>query len=123
MLGVRWLASILGLAFVAAGCVRHAEVVSDPGALAAAVLVVGNQTDWEVLIELVPEDGATGALTLGHAPPNEATAFENVPARQAFTLRATVIGTARMLTGPTRVFEPRETWEWLIRPGTEWQTP
>lgn len=114
---------LLGILLVATGCARHAEVVSDPGAAATAVLVVANQTDWDVLIELVPEHGETGALTLGQALPHEATAFENVPAHQAFTLRATVIGTARMLTGTTRVFEPGERWEWLVRPGVEWQTP
>lgn len=115
-----WLPRVLIVAVMTSGCARAAEVVTDPGSAAPAVLVVANQTDVEILVELMPADEPTGNLTLGQVPPGEATAFENVPARRPFTLRASVPGTTRMLTGPTRSFEPTERWEWLVRPTPEW---
>jgi hypothetical protein len=105
---------------LASGCARPVVVGSAPAA-EAAVLVVANQTDWEVLIELVPGDPDTGALTLGQIAPGESLAFENVPPNRLVTLRAAVPGTARILTGPARSFAPGERWEWLIHPGSGWR--
>jgi hypothetical protein len=111
------------LLLLAAGCARQAAVVSDPATASPAILVVANQTDWELLIELLPEDARDGALTLGQIPPGESAAFENVPPNRTLTLRASVLGTARLLTGPVRDFRPGERWEWLIHPASGWQMP
>lgn len=108
---------------VLGGCARQVEVVTDPAVGRSATLVVGNQTEWTVLIELQPSDEPGTTFTLGQVPPEESVAFENVPSGRALALRASVLGSTRMLTGPVRTFQPGERWEWLLRPGDAWRVP